>query len=60
MNSIVILGANSFLGRAFVNNLNIEVLVKAIAREIPEDIDKSNNNYIPQPGEIIERDRCNF
>ena len=41
MNSIVILGANSFLGRAFVNNLNIEVLVKAIAREIPEDIDKN-------------------
>ena len=43
-------------------NSEIENLLykKLLEENIPEDIDKSNNNYIPQPGEIIERDRCNF
>ena len=43
-------------------NSEIENLLykKLLEDNIPEDTDKSNNNYIPQPGEIIERDRCNF
>lgn len=43
-------------------NSEIENLLykKLLEENIPEDIDKSNNNYIPQPGEIIKRDRCNF
>tara|TARA_B110000259_G_scaffold188059_1_gene244716 strand:- start:1675 stop:2673 length:999 start_codon:yes stop_codon:yes gene_type:complete len=43
-------------------NSEIENLLykKLLEENIPEDIDVSNNNYIPQPGEIIERDRCNF
>ena len=43
-------------------NSEIEDLLykKLLVENIPEDMDKSNNNYIPQPGEIIERDRCNF
>jgi len=43
-------------------NSEIENLLykKLLEENIPEDIDVSNNNYIAQPGEIIERDRCNF
>lgn len=43
-------------------NKEIEnILYKKLLEEnIPEDIDISNNNYIPQEGEIIKRDRCNF
>ena len=41
LNSLVILGSNSFIGRAFLNNLSSNVLVKAVAREIPKDIDKN-------------------
>ena len=43
-------------------NKEIEnILYKKLLEEnIPEDIDVSNNNYIPQKGEIIKRDRCNF
>ena len=38
MSSIVVLGANSFLGKAFVNSLNGEILVKAVARKIPKGV----------------------
>ena len=43
-------------------NKEIEsILYKKLLREnIPEDVDISNNNYIPLPGEIIKRDRCRF
>jgi hypothetical protein len=43
-------------------NKEIEnILYKKLLEEnIPEDIDVSNNNYIPKKEEIIKRDRCNF
>lgn len=53
---------NTFeLSDDYMNSEIEDLLYKKLLEEnIPEDIDKSNNNYIPQPGEIIERDRCNF
>ncbi len=45
MNSLVILGCNSFIGRALLNtfnNANNNVLVKAVAREIPEGIERNS------------------
>lgn len=53
---------NTFeLSDDYMNSEIEDLLYKKLLEEnIPEDIDKSNNNYIAQPGEIIERDRCNF
>ena len=37
MNSVVVIGAGGFLGRAFVENSDIQVPVKAVTRNIPND-----------------------
>ena len=40
MNSIIILGASSFLGKVFLKNAISDLSFKAIVRKIPEDADK--------------------
>ena len=40
MNSLVVLGSSSFLGKTLLNNISDDFLVKAVVRKIPSDVDK--------------------
>jgi predicted metal-dependent RNase len=31
---------------------------KLLEENIPEDVDISNNNFTPKPGELVVKDRC--
>ena len=44
MSSLVVLGSSSFLGKILLNNISGDLVVKAIVRKIPEDVDKYNKN----------------
>lgn len=38
MNSLIVLGSSSFLGKVLLNNINSDLLIKAVVREIPIDV----------------------
>lgn len=40
MSSIIVLGSGSFLGRVLINQISSNVLIKAVVRKIPRDLDK--------------------
>jgi nucleoside-diphosphate-sugar epimerase len=40
LNSLVVLGSTSFLGKVLLNTINSDVLIKAVVREIPIDAEK--------------------
>jgi len=40
LNSLVVLGSSSFLGKTLLNNISGDFLVKAVVRKIPADVDK--------------------
>ena len=46
MSSIVILGANGFLGRELLGAINISRSVKAVVRNIPTDVSMYQKNVI--------------
>ena len=44
MNSLILLGSSSFLGKVFLKNIKDNFLVKAIVRKIPDDAEKYSKN----------------
>lgn len=55
MNSVIILGSTSFLGRALLNNINTDFLIKAVVRKMPVNLDNYNKRI-----QWIKLDNINF